>query len=155
MAVQDAREHDDRDDGAERLRDEIRGDPAPGEVAAEREREAHRGVQVRPRDRPHEQDDRRDHETWRDLLCGGADRVAAEARVHHGATHRDEHEEERSEELREEPAPLVCVLAEQDAVTYEVRREAECPREGGGFAGPSLPFGEVAAGRGVHVLRLS
>ena len=92
-----------RQGGASQLDDDVAGHAVPGEIAAHRERERHRRVQVGARDGAHEEDDRHHHEP------GGDDR-GSEAdlplRVEKAATRRDEDEQEGAEQLGEQPPPF-------------------------------------------------
>jgi hypothetical protein len=59
----------------------------------------------------HEEDDRHHHQTGCDDRSGTADR-AGKGLPHHAATGGHEDEEERSEQLREEAAPLLVRIVE-------------------------------------------
>ena len=59
----------------------------------------------------HEQDDRHHHQPGRDNRRGAADRVR-ERLTHHPPTGRDQHEEERAQKLREQPAPFLAWIVE-------------------------------------------
>jgi hypothetical protein len=60
---------------------------------------------------PHEQDDGQHHQSGRND-CGAATDRAGERLVHHPAAGGDKDEEERAEELREKPAPLLGRILE-------------------------------------------
>src|SRR5664279_1785152 len=81
-------------------------DALPREVTAQREREAHRRVQVRAGHLAHEQDDAHHHQPRRHDGRGAAD-GARERLSHHPAAGGHQHQEERSEELGEQPPPFL------------------------------------------------
>ena len=95
----------------QQLHDDVAGHAAPGEGAAQREGQRHRRVEVRARDGPHEEDDGHDHEPRGADGRGAADRAVG-GRPHHRASGTHQHEEERAEELREEPPPLMAGIVE-------------------------------------------
>ena len=100
-----------RERGAGELHDDVAGHPAPREVAASRERQAHGRVEVGARHLAHEQDDRHHHQTRRRHRRGPADGVR-EGLAHHPAARGDEHQEERPEQLREQAPPLLARVLE-------------------------------------------
>src|SRR5205085_11492049 len=95
---------------SEQLRDDVPGNASPEEVAAEGERDADGGVQVGSADRSHEQDDREDHQPGSGDRSGPPD--VAEPRADDASARSDEHEEEGSEDLRAQPAPLLPRIVE-------------------------------------------
>ena len=90
------------------LGDDVGGHPPPGEVAAQREGDADRRVQVGARDRAHEQDDRGTISAGATTSAPYGHGRAAEPRVDHAAADGDQHQEERPEQLGEQPPPLVA-----------------------------------------------
>ncbi len=99
----------------------VGGDPLPREVAAQREGEADRRVQVRSRHSAHEQDDCGHGQCGRHHERGAAGDMTAEPGVHHAAARRGEDEEERPEQLGEQPAPFVAVIQEVELPPCRVR----------------------------------
>ena len=100
------------------LDDDVAGHATPGEVAARRERDADGRVEVRPRDGAHEQDDRHHHQARRSHCSGAADRTVGLS-ADDSAARADEHEEERAEQLREQPSPLVLRIVEVPLTEFE------------------------------------
>ena len=83
--------------------------PPPPKVATRGERQGHDRVQMRARDRTHEQDDREHHQPGGDHRRGEADLPLA---VQDPASGGDEHEHEGPEQLREQPAVLELGIVE-------------------------------------------
>src|SRR4029077_1656968 len=79
--------------------------PPPRKVSAQRECDTHRRVEMRARDLAHEQDDRHHHQPGRDHRRGPADRIRKRL-PHNAATSGNQHQEERAQQLREQPPPL-------------------------------------------------
>ena len=100
---------------------DVGGDALPREIAARRERHAHRRIQVRARDRPHEQDDGGHHQRRSHHLRAVGDRVAAEPGAYHAAAHRHQDQQEGPEQLREQPPPLIPVVPEVELAGHRVR----------------------------------
>ncbi len=95
----------------DQLHDDVSKNATPWEVATQRERDADRGIEVSAGHLAHEEDDRHHHQTGCDDCGGTADRVG-KGLPHHAATGGHEDEEERSEQLREEAAPLLARIVE-------------------------------------------
>ena len=121
------------------LRHEVAGHARPGKVAPHRESEAHARVEVRAGHGPHKQDDRPDHEPRRGHERSLTDGVPAEPGVDHPPARGHEHEEERAEKLTEEPAPLVVVVDEVEAIAKEARRKRERAEDGIGSTATTSP----------------
>ena len=128
--VHDGLEEPRRERGAAELHDDVTRDAPPREVAPQRERDADRRVQVRARHLAHEQDDRQHHQARRHDRSGAADRVR-ERLAHHPAAGRDEHEEERAEQLGEEASPFLRRILEVlhrflERLESDARRTPQC-----------------------------
>ena len=108
-----------------------------------------RRVQVRPRDRAHEQDDRHDHEARRDDGRCEADLALADQDP---AAGRDEHQKERSEQLREQPAPfeprVVPLLARAE---LELQPVSNSLLRLGGRVGGFRGFGTRLLGHSINL----
>ncbi len=108
---------------------DVGGYPPPGEIATQRKRGAHHRVEVRAGDGPHEQDDRHHHQGRGDHPGRRGDGVPAEPRVHHPGARRHQDQEEGTEQLGEQPPPLVPVIPEVELPDDRVR-PAEGPEPG-------------------------
>jgi hypothetical protein len=70
-------------------------------------------------DRPHEQDDGRDHQGRSDDQCAVGDRRAAEAGVDHAAADGHQHQEEGAEQLGEQAPALVAAVQKSNSSSIE------------------------------------
>ena len=111
--VLDVAEHREQEQAGQRradeLGDDVTGHATPREVATHRERERDAGVQVRARDRAHEQDDGHHHQPGRDDGGRQADLALGVQQPPAGS---DEHEHERAQDLGEQPAVLEAGIFE-------------------------------------------
>ena len=104
----------DGEDGADDLGDDVAGDPAPREVAADRERQRHRRVEVGARDRAHEEDDPHDHHPGGEGLHRQGQVAADGQGPDDAAAGRDEHQQERAPDLAEQAPELEAGVVEVD-----------------------------------------
>ena len=100
------------EDAADDLGDDVARDPHPGEVAADREGERDRRVEVGARDRAHEEDDAHDHHARGEGLHGEGQVAADRQRPDHAAARGDEHEQERAPHLAEQAPELEARVVE-------------------------------------------
>ena len=87
-----------RERSSDQLGDDITGHAPPREISTARERNADRRIEVRPRDRAHEEDDCQHHQAWRGHRRRSADLPVAH-RVDATPAGCHEHEQERSQNL--------------------------------------------------------
>src|SRR5579875_3202196 len=100
-----------RQQAARKLGGHVSRHPPPGEMAPQREGDAHGWVQVGPADGAHEVDDGHDHERGRHHL--GVERdLAVAPRVNHWCSRSHEDQQERPERLRQQAPPLVGQVLE-------------------------------------------
>ena len=127
-------------DRAEKLGHDVGRDALPREVAPRREGDAHRRVQVRAGDRPHEQDDGHHHQRRSHHLGAVRDRVAAEPGADHAAADGDQDQEEGAQNLREQPPRFVPVVPEVELTGNRVGLPHR-PQGNGSMTDGILPLG--------------
>jgi hypothetical protein len=129
---------------AGQLDDDVARDPAPREVPAQREGQRHGRVQVRARDRAHEQDDRCHHQARRDDRGIQAD---LPLRVQQAAARSGQHQREGTKQLREQPPPFLARVVEILTPAELEREHAAGVHEGWSLRRPLHPLGRRRAHR--------